>query len=216
MIRINIKNLKVGDNVILESAKAHVKKGQFIAITGESGSGKSSLLNAVCNLEKNYDGVIELLEVDNKTINDSEMRHLFRDFLSLVTQDNGLVLNETGLKNIMYIPRVRKNKNSEQINQALRMVNLNQDMLNRKVSTLSGGEQQRLAIAKAILKRTQIIVSDEPTGNLDEENAHHIYSIFRRLADAGITICIVTHDLNIGNYADKVYVIKNKKLYLRK
>ncbi len=120
MIRINIKNLKVGEDIILESAKAHVKKGQFIAITGESGSGKSSLLNAVCNLEKNYDGVIELLEVDNKTINDSEMRHLFRDFLSLVTQDNGLVLNETGLKNIMYIPRVRKNKNSEQINQALK------------------------------------------------------------------------------------------------
>lgn len=216
MIRINIKNLKAGDNIILEAAKIKVDKGQFIAITGHSGSGKSTLLNAICNLEKNYDGAIELLEVDNKTISDSEMRYLFRDFLSLITQDNGLVLNETGLQNIMYIPRVRKSKQTDQISQALKLVNLKEDILKRKVSTLSGGEQQRLAIAKAIIKRTQIIVSDEPTGNLDQENALQIYSIFRKLANAGITICIVSHDPMISKYADKVYVIQNKKVYLRK
>ncbi len=216
MIKIDIKNLYAGNKLVLEQAHAQIERGQFVVISGASGSGKSTLLNAMCNLTQSYEGKIELLGIENKTVSTSEMRVLFRDFLSIITQDNGLVLNETVLANIKYIPRVRKNFDSDELINALDLVNLNKTVLKQKVANLSGGEQQRVALAKAILKRSKIIISDEPTGNLDAQNASKVYEVFKQLTKAGVTVCIVSHDPNAYKYADKVYVIQNRKLYFRK
>lgn len=216
MIKIDIKNLYAGNKLVLEQGRAQIERGQFVVISGASGSGKSTLLNAMCNLTQSYEGKIELMGVENKIVSTSEMRVLFRDFLSIITQDNGLVLNETVLANIKYIPNVRKNLDGDELIKALSLVNLNKKVLKQKVANLSGGEQQRVALAKAILKRSEIIISDEPTGNLDAQNASKVYEVFKQLTKSGVTVCIVSHDSNAYKYADKVYVIENRKLYFRK
>lgn len=213
MISINISNLQVENKLVIKSAKAEIKQGEFVAITGKSGCGKSSLINAICNLNQKYEGKISLLGIDNKKLNNKSMRILLRDQISLVMQDNGLVLNETVMKNMLYVPRLRKKKSLQEITRALQLVNLKEDILKQKVQSLSGGEQQRVALAKAMLKHSKIIICDEPTGNLDVESANQVYKILRNLASSGVTICIVSHDVNINKYADKVYYIDNKVLH---
>lgn len=212
IVTVNISDLKVGNRTVIKSAQLNARQGEFIAITGESGSGKSTLINAISNLTENYKGEIKVLGKDITTLSSKEHRYLLRKKLSYIMQDNGLVLNETVKKNLLYIPRVRKNYNQKKIIQVFKILNLNPSLIDSKVMNLSGGEMQRVAIAKSILKKSSIIICDEPTGNLDQKNAAIIFKIFRRLANNGITIIMVTHDDSIRTYVDTIYRIQDKKL----
>lgn len=212
MLEVNIRNLVVGDKEVLSYANFAIKPGEIVAIIGSSGSGKSTLINAICNLNKDYNGLITYNGEDLKLLKNNQMRQLFKDEICLIMQDNGLVLSETVEKNIKYIPNVRKKYNSQDVIGVLTSVGLTSDVLKKKVSNLSGGEQQRVAVAKAIMKKSKLIICDEPTGNLDVANARQIYDLFSEMAKMGIAIVIVTHDMNIFEYADTVYKLSKNQI----
>lgn len=169
---IKIKNISksFGSKKIFEDFSYTVNDKDFILITGASGSGKSTLLNMIGNLEKYDAGSIE---IDGQVINHKETAKYYRNTLTYVFQNYGLI-HEASVKDNLFpslkFSKLKKNEKLSAINDALLKVGLN-DVLEQPVFSLSGGEQQRVAIAKAILKPSKIILADEPTGNLDADNA---------------------------------------------
>lgn len=215
MVNVDIAELKAGKNVVINRAEFTVNCGEIVAIMGPSGSGKSTLINAICNLNKDYQGNITINDNMISEMTNNQMRKLFKADVCLIMQDNGLVLNETVKQNIKYIPSIRHKYNMKSIEQVLKGVGLPIEILNQKVANLSGGEQQRVAIAKAILKKSKLLICDEPTGNLDEDNAQQVYEIFREIANNGVAIIIVSHDMHITTYADKLFRLENKQLVMK-
>lgn len=213
IVSVDITQLKAGNTIVLEKAKMVADKGEFVVISGASGSGKSTLINAIGNLSCDYTGKIKILGINNKQLSKQQRMIQLRNHISYIMQDNGLILNETVEKNIKYLPRVRKNFDRKRIEKIFSVLNLNPKLLSAKVVNLSGGEMQRVSIAKAILKKSDILICDEPTGNLDNENANVIYKTLRMLANKGVTIIMVSHDRNSYAYADTIYKLENKQLY---
>lgn len=212
IVSVDITQLKAGNTIVLEKAKMVADKGEFVVISGASGSGKSTLINAIGNLSCDYTGEIKILGINNKQLSKQQRMIQLRNHISYIMQDNGLILNETVEKNIKYLPRVRKNFDRKRIEKIFSVLNLNPKLLSAKVVNLSGGEMQRVSIAKAILKKSDILICDEPTGNLDNENAKVIYKTLRMLANKGITIIMVSHDHNSYPYANTIYKLENKQL----
>lgn len=197
---------KYGDNIILNDFSMEVKKGDFIAITGPSGCGKSTLLNIIGLIEPFNSGTYEIFELKNPKVDSSESIHLLRDKISYLFQNFALVNDRTVRYNLdmaLYFSKLSSKEKNTLITETLTSLGL-VEFENKKIFQLSGGEQQRVALARIMLKPSELILADEPTGSLDMGNRDNIMNILIDLNKKGKTVIIVTHDLNIVKCAKKV------------
>ncbi len=178
-----------GDQIIFNGLNLKIDDGDFICVSGDSGSGKTTLLNIIGGLEPFDDGEILF---DSKKIKTKKDRiRLFRQELGFIFQNFVLVENKTVKQNLELIRK--EDLTGESLDGVLDLVGII-DKKDKKVYTLSGGEQQRVAMARLYLKKCRYVLADEPTGSLDKKNADKIFDIFKDLNARGKTIIIVTHD----------------------
>ncbi|GFH43429.1 peptide ABC transporter ATP-binding protein [Lactococcus hodotermopsidis] len=178
--------------------------GKSYALTGKSGSGKTTLLNMIGRLETPDTGEVLL---DGKDLSKLSERVYFRDYLGYLFQNYGLIDNESIRDNLALAFVGKKESRDKQetlMAQALKQVNLENHDLKRKIFSLSGGEAQRVAIAKLMLKQPSIILADEPTGALDEDTGREIIDILISLIGDETTLIIATHDLHVYSRVDDV------------
>ena len=202
MITLNNISKKYNEKNIVRNFNLKINKGEFISIVGESGSGKTTLLNKIGLLEKQTSGDIVVMGIKNPT--SKELTKLQREFYGYVFQNYALIEEDSVQTNLKLALKYNKviDKQAE-INRALKLVGL-EGYNKKKVFELSGGEQQRLALARIMLKKCEIILADEPTGNLDNKNRDIVFNILKDLNKQGKTIVIVTHDNYIANKCDKI------------
>lgn len=205
---VTIQNLSksFGDHIIFEDFSLEILKGSMIAIQGKSGSGKSTLLNIIGALEKPDDGTIQVLDYENVKPNSKKSEKMLRYKIAYLFQNYALIDNLTVEKNLKLAMHYRKDKSPSMIRDALKLVGL-EGFENKKIYTLSGGEQQRIALARTFLKPCDIILADEPTGNVDDENKEMIIEILSKLKETGKTIIVVTHDTSLDKYFDDIIVL---------
>lgn len=210
---INISKSYSGKKV-LDNVNIEIGQGDFVAITGKSGSGKSTLLNIIGTLEKPDGGKVFIDEKDLSTLNGKEAAVLRNRLFGYVFQSFHLEPTYTVLKNIeipLLIARKPKSERFSRISEVLAKVDLT-DKINAKTSVLSGGEKQRAAIARALANNPQIILADEPTGNLDTVNGKAVIGLLRSMADEGITILLVTHSMIDAQSADRIIQLEDGKI----
>ena len=203
---------------ILKDLDLIVDEGEFISILGKSGSGKSTLLNVIGMLDTVDEGeiIINGKKIDRN--NSSHIDEIKNTKLGFVFQFHYLLPEFTALENVM-LPAMLKNfKNKKEIEtrakELLTEVGLG-ERFNHKPSQLSGGEKQRVAISRALINNPEILLADEPTGNLDEETSNNIHNIFKKISvEKKQTIIVVTHSKELSNITDKKYYLKGGKLSL--
>ena len=197
---IQIKNLckNFDEHILFKNFNLIINDGDFLCITGDSGTGKTTLLNMIGQLELYQEGEILF---DGKPIETKKDKlDLYRKKLGFIFQNFVLVESKTVEENLKLIRK--EDRTDVSIDSALKMVGLD-DKKNSKVYTLSGGEQQRVAMARLYLKECKYILADEPTGSLDRKNAEKIFEILKQLNDIGKTIIIVTHDEYLKSKVEK-------------
>lgn len=211
---IKIQNLKKAykDCVALDTVSMHIRKGEFVAIIGASGSGKTTILNIIGGLDTDYMGSCVVRNKEISSLSDVECCTLRSRYISYVYQFFNLISFLTVKENMCLASQIKGKKVDEkELNQVLKLLGL-EHKKDRFANELSGGQQQRVAIARAILAHTDIILADEPTGNLDGENAENVMDILKALNKEGKTIVLVTHDLKIANYADRIIRLEQGKI----
>lgn len=194
-----------------------VEDGEFIAIIGASGSGKSTLLQILAGLDRPTSGTVKIRSNDITKMNADELSRFRGRFVGFVFQKHNLIPQFTALENIL-VPTVMCNREElryeEHLKKLIDALQLS-DRLNHLPSEMSGGQQQRVAIARALINRPQVLFADEPTGNLDRENADEVLELLLETRKTiGQTIVMVTHDISIAEKADKIYKMDDGKLYL--
>lgn len=204
---IGQKNVQVLKNISLT-----IPNGEFISIVGQSGSGKSTLMNIIGGLIKPTEGLIKYNYKDITKLTEKELTKYRRDTIGFVFQDFNLEQNETVYENII-MPTIFAGHldRKKRVNEALDKVGL-KHKINDKVSTLSGGEKQRIAIARALINNPQIILADEPTGNLDVKNGIEIINVLKNLSRNGYTVIMVTHNIEHARETDRVVRIKDGEI----
>ncbi len=206
----NFINNKVVVNV-LNNLNLNLETGKIIALVGPSGSGKSTLLHLLALLDKPTDGKITILGEPTQNITENKRNQLIRNHISIIFQNNNLLLDFTAVENVA-MPLIIRNKNyNSSIKEAesyLKKVNLGH-RLNHFPSDLSGGEQQRVAIARSLISDTKIILADEPTGNLDNKNSSEVLSYFLKLKQKNKIVLIATHNREIAKRADYTLSIRD-------
>lgn len=195
---INLKHISktIGDKVIFDDLSLNINQGDYVAITGPSGCGKTTLLNILGLIEGDFKGEYFFDRMGNIKVNTRRSQKIIRNKISYLFQNFALIEEETVRYNLMlalkYV-KVSKKKKLVQINEVLTKLELSH-VLNQKVAELSGGEQQRIALARVILKPSELILADEPTGSLDSDNRDKVLDIIESLNHMGKTVVIVTHD----------------------
>lgn len=181
----------------------------LVFITGVSGSGKSTLLNILGLLDKPDKGEIYIEDKTTKSLKSKEIDYYRNTYVGFIFQEYNLLSNLSVSKNIeLALNLQHKRKTKNEVKEVLERVGL-QDLANRKINELSGGEKQRIAIARAIIKNPHIILADEPTGNLDTENSKQIFSLLKEISKERLVV-VVTHDLDSANlYADRIIEMKD-------
>lgn len=211
---IKIQNLKKAykDCVALDTVSMHIRKGEFVAIIGASGSGKTTMLNIIGGLDTDYMGSCVVRNKEMSSLSDVECCTLRSRYISYVYQFFNLISFLTVKENVCLASQIKGKKVDEkELNQVLKLLGL-EHKKDCFANELSGGQQQRVAIARVILAHTDIILADEPTGNLDGENAKNVMDILKALNKEGKTIVLVTHDLKIANYADRMIRLEQGKI----
>ncbi|MCD7947296.1 MAG: putative bacteriocin export ABC transporter [Oscillospiraceae bacterium] len=196
---------KYGDNAVLNNFSLDIAAGDYISITGESGKGKTTILNIIGMLDAPNRGTVEICGCKNPKFSSREATRLRRYDVSYLFQNYGLIDTETVEKNLAIVLRFKKISRTAKkrfIANALAQVGL-QGYEKRKIFTLSGGEQQRVALAKIIVKSPKIILADEPTGSLDEKNRNYVLGILNELNKEGKTVIVVTHDAFVASCAKR-------------
>ena len=205
MIRFsNVTKTYPPDTHALQHVSLHIKPGEFVSIVGQSGSGKTTLAKMLFAEEKPTRGEIVIGDWEIHKIYPWQIPQLRRQ-IGIVFQDFKLLQRKTVYENVEFALQVAgesKKRIKEVIPQVLKIVGL-QDKKHRYPRQLSGGEQQRVSIARALVHRPKILVSDEPTGNLDTIHAHEIIELLRKINDYGTTVVLVTHDRDIVNSLKK-------------
>lgn len=204
---IEITGLKksFGSNIIFDNFDIRIKKNEFVAITGSSGKGKSTLLNIIGLLETKDEGTVIINGIENAALNKKNGIQLLRNSIGYLFQNYALIDNETVMYNLNIALKFEKKvEKNDLIISALETVGLSKNDLNKKIFKMSGGEQQRVALARLILKPCEIILADEPTGSLDAKNRDMVLDVLKSLQTTGKTILIVTHDSYVSNFCDRI------------
>ena len=212
--KINLKYQTGKDNIrVLKDVNLTTKKKETISIVGESGSGKTSLIMLIGGLEKATSGKIFFQNHEITKLSEDEVSEIRRKNIGIIFQSFYLIPNYTAVENVALTLELNKFKNSEKdAKQLLDRFGLSH-RFNNLPSQLSGGEQQRVAIARAIAMKPELILADEPTGNLDTENSIMISDIlFRYVKEEGSSLIMVTHDPKLANKAKRKIKIKDGKI----
>ena len=191
-----------------------VKKGEFIALTGESGCGKTTLLNLIAGLDNPTSGTIVLDGVDITSLSDRQLAEIRRDKIGFVFQFFNLIPTFTATENIEIAMMIAKKSEDEQHRRATQLLDIVglTDKVNSKPNELSGGEQQRVAIARALANNSALICMDEPTGNLDTKTSKDIMKYIRKVNHDGNTIIMATHDPLLAKDADRIICLQDGKI----
>ncbi len=208
IITIDIQSKKYGDKEILKNLKEKIKDNELVSILGPSGCGKTTLLNMIGAIDNDYNGTIMYDDVNIKNVKDKDK--FIRENINYLFQNYALIENESVLKNLLLAleyEKLKKDEKIKKIQNALKMVGLS-GYEKKIIYTLSGGEQQRIALARVMLKRGNIILADEPTGNLDNDNKELVFSILKNMKEKGKTIIMVTHDKSLTKDCDRTIILK--------
>ncbi len=200
-----------GEITLFNNLNLKIKRGELVALVGPSGSGKSSLIHLLALLDEPTRGEIKINDVLTKKFTEEKKDETRRKNISIIFQDNNLLNDFTAIENVM-MPLIIKGENltnikkeAQKILKAVKIFDRAQHFPNE----LSGGEQQRVAIARALIAETNLILADEPTGNLDYKTSKEIFSYFLKLKKLKKTIIFATHNRELANRADYKLFISN-------
>ncbi|MFO7257301.1 MAG: ABC transporter ATP-binding protein [Bacteroidota bacterium] len=199
--------------VVLDHVSFSVEQGTSLAIIGPSGSGKTTLLGLCAGLDTATSGVVSLMGYKLNTLDEDERAHIRNQYVGFVFQNFQLLSTLTALENVMVPLELRGERNvAGKAKELLNRVGLH-DRLHHYPSQLSGGEQQRVAMARAFITDPKILFADEPTGNLDDENANHITDLlFGMNKEKGTTLVLVTHNLELARRTQLILRMKGGRL----
>ena len=198
----------------LRGVEISIEGGEYVAIMGPSGSGKSTLMNLIGCLDTPSKGSYLLNGKQVSEMNDNELARIRNEEIGFVFQTFNLLPRATALHNVelpLVYAGVPSKERQERAREALRKVEL-EDRMGHKPNELSGGQRQRVAIARALVNNPSILLADEPTGNLDSKTGIEIMALFDRLHQAGNTIVLVTHELDIAEHAHRIIHIRDGKV----
>jgi putative ABC transport system ATP-binding protein len=203
-----------GKRDVLKNLSASFEKGKVYSIVGKSGSGKTTLLSLIAGLDVCKSGNISYGETDLRTLDRDDYRA--KD-IGVIFQAYNLITNTSAVENIVLSMNISKSNMKDKKRYAyglLEKIGISQETANRKILKLSGGEQQRVGIARALAHNPEIIIADEPTGNLDAETEKDILTILASLAhDEGKCVIIITHSKDVSSIADEIFEMKKSNLY---
>lgn len=207
---IQIKNLskKFGKVKALDNINLNIYKGEWLAIMGPSGSGKSTLLNILSLMDDPSSGKYILDNEDLEQINEEQKITLRREKIGLIFQQFHLIPYLSALENVMLSQYYHSSVDEEDAKAILEKVGLSH-RLSHLPSQLSGGEQQRVCIARALINNPEILLADEPTGNLDEANEKIVLEALQKLKNEGKTIVLITHNPELAKFADRTLILQH-------
>ena len=207
-----------GDVEVLKGLDLHIKKGEVVAVVGPSGAGKTTLLQILGTLDKplkeeNYE--LNLNNISLKNLDDKELSEFRNKHIGFIFQFHQLLPEFTALENVCipaFIAKKPKQETEEKAKNILNFLGLSH-RTKHKPNELSGGEQQRVAVARALINDPSVILADEPSGNLDSESAKNLHKLFFKLRDEfGQTFVIITHNEELANMADRKLIMKDGKI----
>jgi len=213
-VLLEVKNVSkiYGDLHALKEVNFQVRKGEWVAIMGSSGSGKSTIMNIIGCMDKPTMGEVILDGQDITKESQTSLTKIRREKIGLIFQQFHLIPYLTALENVMVAQYYHSIPDEQEALQALERVGLKDRAKHLPTSQLSGGEQQRVCIARALINSPEIILADEPTGNLDEVNEKIVIDILTQLHKEGSTIIVVTHDLEVGDVAERKIILEYGKI----
>ena len=200
-----------GDLHALDHINLSMEKGEWIAIMGPSGSGKSTMMNIIGCMDRPSEGTVIFDGQDITRESNKKLTGFHRDKIGLVFQQFHLINYLTAVENVMVAQYYHSMPDEQEALEALERVGL-KDRARHLPSQLSGGEQQRVCIARALINSPELILADEPTGNLDEANENIVLGIFRRLHKEGTSLVVVTHAPEVGNVAQRIVRLEHGKI----
>ncbi|MCX6076166.1 MAG: ABC transporter ATP-binding protein [Campylobacterales bacterium] len=196
---------------VLKNIDLEIKQGEFVAIMGPSGSGKSTLLNILGALDEPSSGSYTFLDANINSFSKEQLALFRRYILGFIFQGFNLLKKTSALENVampLIYQGVGANERRERAQSALSSVGL-ESHINYNPNELSGGQQQRVAIARAIVTNPQVLIADEPTGNLDTQRSHEIMELIRSFNKNGITVIMVTHEEDIASFATRTIYLRD-------
>ncbi len=199
---------------VLHKIDLAINEGEFAAIMGPSGSGKSTLMNLIGCLDRPSSGKIIIGDMDTSTLPDIELSRIRGNKIGFVFQTFNLIPRLTALKNVelpMVYQDISRAQRVKRASELLEMLDLDERM-DHKPAELSGGQRQRVAIARALVNEPEILLADEPTGNLDSKTGREIMQIFNKLHSERRTILMVTHDQGLAQNCDRIIRLKDGRI----
>ena len=214
-----IKGIKIHKSIneinILNGIDISVNEGEIVSVVGKSGAGKTTLLQILGTLEKPTSGRVFFNDKDVFQLNENELSEIRNQKIGYVFQSHHLLPEFTALENVCipaYIAKSTKKSANERAKHLIDLMGLS-DRFNHKPSELSGGEQQRISVARALMNNPQVVLADEPSGNLDSKTAESLHELFFKLREVNQqTFIIVTHNNKLADLADKKITIKDGKM----
>ena len=214
---IEVKNITkyFGNLQVLKGIDLAVTKGEIVTVMGASGAGKTTLLQIIGTLLRPNSGTVKINNTDLMYLRDKHLARFRNKHIGFVFQFHHLLPEFTALENVCipaFVAKTERAKAEAKASEILEFLNL-QDRLDHKPNELSGGEQQRVAVARALINNPDVILADEPSGNLDTRNKEELHKLFFSLRDRyGQTIVIATHDKELANMSDRMLVIHDGKI----
>ena len=215
MIKANNIQYSYGNLKVLKGVNLHINKGEFVSITGASGAGKTTLLQLLGTLDEVQAGSLIINNKEVNTLNQKELASFRNKEIGFVFQFHNLLVEFTALENVClpaYVSGTDKKKAEQKGLSLLALLGLT-DRADHKPDELSGGEQQRVAVARALINSPSIILADEPSGNLDSKNATELHNLFLKLnKELGQTFVIITHNKELANLGSRKLEMKDGKI----
>jgi ABC-type lipoprotein export system ATPase subunit len=211
------KHYRQGKNIVkaLDGVTLSIESGEFVAVVGRSGSGKTTLLDLLGLLLRPTSGRIRIDGVDTGTLRDGDRATMRGERIGFIFQEFNLLPTLNAVENVMLPLRYRRGKHPDGRARALRLleeVDL-ADRVEHRPAELSGGQAQRVAIARSLINNPALVLGDEPTGEVDSETSMQLLDLMRRInSERGVTFVIVTHDLEVANRADRIIRLKDGKV----
>ena len=217
MIELKLIDKSYGNQKILDKISLNIKKGEFISIVGPSGAGKTTLLNIIGTIEdfdKSEKSKFLINSQDITKLSDKNLSKFRNDNIGFVFQFHQLLPELTVEENILLPTMIKGDEKDSSDKYFIELVSILgiDGILNKYPNSISGGERQRAAVARAMINKPSILLADEPTGNLDSKNEEEIISLFKKMNnELGVTIVLVTHNHNFSKLADKCFTLKDGK-----